>query len=136
MLVITLKSWVKSGNHSNNTKSIYEFGVLPLCLWLVVGLAQFCCTIQKNLQVGWKSMLGGGLMKMWQGIKSVAIVEKPMTRRQCIPLLQLEFGVLQCQHLVPQEIGVYLHKPRFGYYMPIQHIFLLLLPFIYWKKSS
>ena len=57
---------------------------------------------------------GGGSWKCDQGIKSVAIVERPMTRRQCLPLLQLGFGVLQRPHLLPQEIGAYLHKPRDG----------------------
>lgn len=37
-----------------------------------------------------------------------------MTRRQCLPLLQLEFGVLQRPHLLLEEIGAYLHKPRDG----------------------
>jgi hypothetical protein len=45
------------------------------------------------------------------------------------PPLLLECDVFERQYLMPWETGTYLYQPCVGYYMPIQHIFLLAISY-------
>jgi hypothetical protein len=95
--------WIWNGNDTNHIMTVHEsnaisfvFMICSRCCWIMTHcLSKLECRV--DIQVQWHTKMRANDRKGWY-------CWKPSTRGQCLPLLWLKFGVLQCQHLLSWKL--------------------------------